>query len=634
MLAAGIAAVLFIAQGSAIVRAGRDARMQPHITSPANYMETVSILELGWQAWLALGVVLATFVILVLGRLPADTVFLGGLGVLLVTGVLDAQQAFVGFSSPGLITVAALYVVVAGLKETGGLQWISRHVLGHPKSESRAQLRLMLPVSLLSAFLNNTPVVALFIPVVVSWCQRIRIHPSRLLIPLSYASIFGGTCTLIGTSTNLVVNDLMQTRYQNDGLQMFEIAKIGVPLAVIGIGFIVLLPRLLPVRKTFYEIVANTKEYTVEMCVTPGSPLVNSTIESAGLRNLRGVFLAELIRKGLVIAAVAPDEVLQAGDQLVFVGNVDSVKSLYEYKGLQPAAAQLFDLDQPRHRRILVETVVSATCPLVGKSIREGEFRERYNAVVVAATRNGERITGRIGDILLRPGDTLLVEANAGFIPRQKESRDFYLVSEVEDSAPKKFERAPLAFLILVGMVVAAATGFLSMLEAALMAAFAMIVSGCCSAASARRSIEWEVLLTIAAALGIGMALEETGTAGSLAGSLLAFTGGNPWVALAMVYFVTSICTEVITNIAAASLVFPIAMNTAENLDVSAMPFVICIMLAASASFATPIGYQTNLMVYGPGGYRFSDYLRIGIPLNIVIGVSAVIMAPMFWPFS
>jgi len=596
-------------------------------------MPFASLLELDWTAWLTLGTVLGSFGLLVASRFPSDMVFLGALAVLLVSGVLNAEEALAGFSSKGLVTVGVLYVVVSGMKETGGLVWMSRRVLGHPTSFRAAQLRLMLPVSALSAFLNNTPVVALYIPMVSEWCRRIRVQPSRLMIPLSYASIFGGICTLIGTSTNLVVNGLVQERYGTDGLHMFEITKIGVPLAVVGILFILLFPRLLPSRKTFEEIVSNPREYTVEMTVKPEGPLTGSTIEAAGLRHLPGVFLAELIRNGHVLTAVSPEEVLRADDRLVFVGNVDSVKTLVGYQGLDPAPDQVFKLDHPRHKRILVESVVSDSCPLVGKTIREGRFRQKYNAVVVAAARNGERIHGRMGDIVLRPGDTLLVEAHAGFIPRQKESRDFYLVSEVEDSSPKKFEKAPVAFLILAAMVVIAALGLTSMLKAALVAAGAMLLTGCATPSSARRSIEWDVLLTIAAALGLGAALEKTGAADALAGSVLSLTGDRPWLALTLVYVLTSFFTEIITNNAAAALVFPVAMHTAEQLGVNAMPFIICIMLAASASFATPIGYQTNLMVYGPGGYRFGDYFRIGLPLNLVIGVCAVTIAPFLWPF-
>jgi di/tricarboxylate transporter len=597
-------------------------------------MDTQSLFELGWQAWVTIALVVSILGVLVSTRLPSDYVFLGGLGILLLSGILDPSEAFAGFSSQGVVTVAVLYAVVAGLKDTGGLSWISRHVLGRPKSYRAAQLRLMLPVCGLSAFLNNTPVVALFIPVVGEWCRRIRLQPSRLLLPLSYAAILGGVCTLIGTSTNLVVNGMFQARYHSAGLNMFEITKIGLPVAVIGVVSIIILSRLLPSRKAFDEIVADPREYTLELQVTPGGSIENKTIEAAGLRQLPGAFLADVIRDSRIITAVAPDEVLRGNDRLVFVGNVDSLKTLYGYQDLHPASDQIFKLDTPRHERCLVEAVVSNTCPLIGKSIREGRFRDRYNAVVVAVARNGERLQGRLGDIVLRPGDTLLVEAHAGFIPRQKDSRDFYLVSEVDDLSPLRFEKAPVAFVILIGMVVAAAFGWLSMLNAALLAAALMLVTGCCSHANARRSIEWDVLLTIAAALGLGLALEKTGAAQALAGSLLSLAGENPWIALALVYMVTGITTEVITNNAAAALIFPIAMNTAEQLGVNVMPFVMCIMVAASASFATPIGYQTNLMVYGPGGYRFGDYLRIGIPLDLVIGCVTVVLAPLIWPFA
>ncbi|HPF35624.1 MAG TPA: SLC13 family permease [Candidatus Krumholzibacteria bacterium] len=596
-------------------------------------METVSILELGWQAWLALGVVVGVFGLLVATRLPSDTVFLGGLAVLFLSGVLSAKEALAGFSSQGMITVGVLYVAVAGLQETGGLLWISSRVLGRPRSPRRAQLRLMAPVAGLSAFLNNTPVVALFIPAVMEWSRRIRVQPSRLLIPLSYASILGGVCTLIGTSTNLVVNGLVQTRYGGEGLGMFEITKLGLPLAAAGLAFILLAPRLLPDRKAFGEVVENPREYTLEMQITGHSPLIGKTIEQGGLRHLPGAYVAELIRGERIISAVGPDTVLQEGDRLVFVGHVDSVRSIYQQQGLRPAQDQLFHLDAPRHERCLVEAVVSSTCPLRGQSIRAGRFRQRYNAVVIAAARGGQRIEGRIGDIVLQPGDTLLVESHAGFISRQRDSRDFYLVSAVEDSTPKRHDRSLWAFGILAAMVIVVAFSWLTMLQAGMAAAGLMLLTGCCSPAQARRSIEWDVLLTIAAALGLGLALETTGAARALAGGLLSLTGDQPWLALAMVYLTTTVFTEVITNNAAAALVFPVAMNTAEGLDVSVMPFVICVMVAASASFATPIGYQTNLMVYGPGGYRFSDYLRIGLPLNVLMGVLAVGLAPLIWNF-
>lgn len=594
--------------------------------------------ELTWHAWLAMGVVVAVLTILASTRWPADFVFLGGLGVLMLSGVLPKADALGGFSNSGMITVAVLYVVVTGLEETGALNWISETMLGRPKRHATALARLMLPVVGLSAFLNNTPVVAMFIPVVTRWARRIGLGASQLLIPLSYAAIFGGICTLIGTSTNLVVNGMVQKRFAGGplagGLGMFEIAKIGLPCALVGMAYLLTVGRrLLPAGTQAGDVFHDPREYTLEMLVREGSPLDGRSIEQAGLRHLQGAYVAELIRGGIVRTAVAPAEILRAGDRLVFVGKISSIQEVLQKRGLDPATDQIFRLDAPRHERCLVEAVVSDTCPLVGRTIREGRFRQRYNAVVLAVSRNGRRIQDRIGDIRLRAGDNLLIESHAGFIPRQRESRDFYLISGVDNSAPLRHQKAWWAVGILAAMVLAAALQWMDMLYAALAAAGAMLALRCCSPDRARKSIEWNVLLVIAAALAIGVALETTGAAGAIAGALLSVTGDSPGLALAGVYLTVAVFTEIITNNAAAALVFPIAMNTAARLGASPMPFIMCIMIGASASFATPIGYQTNMMVYGPGGYRFADYLRVGIPLDVLMAITALTLAPLIWPF-
>ena len=577
---------------------------------------------------------LGVLLILVFTRLSPDVVFMTGLGALLVCGVLDPKAALAGFSAPGMITVGFLYVVVTGLQETGSLAWVSQRVLGFPKGIRAAQLRLLMSVMGLSAFLNNTPVVAMFIPVVTEWSRRIAISSSKLLIPLSYASIFGGICTMIGTSTNLVVDTMMQTRFHNKGLGMFEITKLGLPCALFGVAYVLLAgKRLLPERKPAETVFENPLEYTLELEVSEKSPFIGNSIEKSGLRRLPGAFIAELIRGDQVISAVSPEEILRQGDRLVFVGNIETVRVLYTQQGLRPAPGQLFKLDSPRHQRLLVEAVVSHNCPLVGKTIREGRFRNLYNAVVIAVARNGERLRGKIGDIRLRTGDLLLIECHGGFVPRMRDSRDFYLISGVGNTALRRFERAPLAVAVLLTMVGAATFNILDMLTASLVAAIAMIALRCCSISQARSSIEWNVLIVIAAAIGFGAALDQTRAAEAIAGGLLSLVNDNPWLALGMVYLITTLFTEIITNNAAAALVFPIAMSTTERLGVNPMPFIICIMIGASASFSTPIGYQTNMMVYGPGGYRFGDYLRFGIPLNILIGIVAVSLAPLIWPF-
>ncbi|HSM82901.1 MAG TPA: SLC13 family permease [Nodosilinea sp.] len=594
-------------------------------------------VELGWSAWpawLTVAVTMAAFLLNALTTLPAEAVFLGALAVLVLSGVLDTPTALAGFSNPGMVTVGVLYVVVAGLQQTGGLDIISRSVLGLPKGQTRALLRLMLPVAGMSAFLNNTPLVAMFIPVVSDWCRKLRISPSKLMIPLSYAAIMGGMCTLIGTSTNLVVNGLLIAETDYPGLKLFDLAPVGVPCAIAGIVMLVFAQRwLLPQRKPAITDTDDPREYTVEMVVETSSPLAGKTVEQAGLRHLPGLYLTEIQRQGRLLTAIGPQETLQEQDQLVFVGMVNSIVDLNQIRGLKPATNQVFKLDTPRTERTLVEAVVSNTCPLVGSTIRQGKFRSRYGAVVLAVGRNGERLPGKIGDIRLRAGDALLLETNASFLEERRASRDFYLVSEIPNSDPLRHDRAPIALVILLLMVALATLGWMDMLNASILAALLMVVTGCCSFQQGLRAIDWSVLLVVAAALGLGRALEITGAAGGIAGGLLSFAGNNPWAALAIVYGVTTVLTEVITNNAAAAVVFPIALSLSESLGVSFIPFVVSIMIAASASFSTPIGYQTNLMVYGPGGYKFSDFLRVGIPFNLVFWLLTVLIAPRIYPF-
>jgi len=293
----------------------------------------------------------------------------------------------------------------------------------------------------------------------------------------------------------------------------------------------------------------------------------------------------------------------------------------------------VFKLESPRYRRRLFEAVVSESCPVAGRTIREGGFRSRYNGAVIAVARNAERVRGKVGDIRLQAGDVLLVEAEPGFGRRYRNSRDFLLVSPLEDSTPRRHERAWIAVVILALMVAIATAGMLDLLVAALVAAGLMIITRCCTIGEARRSIDWSVLLVIGASLGIGRALEQTGAASAIAEGAMSIAGGRPWLTLAVVYLVTMLLTEVITNNAAVALMFPFALATAGELEVSFMPFAIAIMMAGSASFATPIGYQTNLMVYGPGGYEFRDFLRIGIPMNALMAITTILLAPLAFPF-
>jgi di/tricarboxylate transporter len=593
---------------------------------------------------IVLGVLAGVLGLLAWTRIAPDAVLVAGLTALLVVphpgpdgwrmGVMSVEAGFKGFSNTGMLTVGVLFVVVAGLRETGGIDFIASRLLGRPAGERGALLRVITPVWLLSAFLNNTPVVAMMIPAVQDWARKLKINPSRLLIPLSYAAILGGTCSLIGTSTNLVVAGLVIAHTDMEPLGMFDITWVGLPTAVACAAFLVVFgPRLLPDRRSSKEALSDPKEYTLELMVPAGSPMAGKTVDQAGLRNLPGSFLIEIERADEVIAPVGPQQVLRERDRLLFAGVVDSIRELANTRGLSLATDQVFKLDSPRFRRRLYEVVVAPSCALTGTTIREARFRNQYNGAVIAVARNGERIRGKIGDIRLQGGDLLLVEADPSFAERAGNSRDFLLVSSLQDSTPRRHSRAPLAVAILVGMVALATLEIYPMLLAALIASGVMVLTRCCTLTEARRSVDWSVLIVIGAALGIGEAMGQTGAAELLADTVLGVVGDHPWLILLAIYTVTSVLTSVISNNAAVALMFAITQATAESMGVSLMPFVITIMMAGSASFATPIGYQTNLMVYGPGGYTFGDFLKIGVPVNIVAGVVTVVLTPMVFPF-
>ena len=589
---------------------------------------------MGWEAWLTLAVVAGCFAMMAFTWVSPDIIMSAGLTLLLVTGVLLPGEALAGFSNQGMLTVAVLYVVVSGLTETGAVGWIVQHILGRPRNVRHAQARLMTPAAILSAFLNNTPVVAVFVPAVKIWARRNSLNLSKLLIPLSYASIVGGTCTLIGTSTNLVVNGLLVEQVGLPGLSMFNLAWIGLPItASVFLFVLVFSGRLLPERKEPLVHGDGMREYATEMMVEKGSPLDGCSIEEAGLRCLPGLYLAEIERNGVILPAVEPRERLEANDRLIFVGAIESVVDLHRIHGLVPATDQVFKLEGDRKDRSFFEAVVSDTCPLIGKSVRAGRFRSRYQAVIIALARNGERLHGKIGDMVLRAGDTLLLEARPDFIDQHGRSRDFLLVSEVGGFHPPNHKGAPVALVITIGMVALAASGLLSILEAALVAAGLMILTGCTSGQVARQAPDWQVLVVIATSFGIGAALQKSGAAGVLANGIIDLAGGNPWGTLVLVFTATALLTAIATNNVAAVLAFPIALSAASNMNVDIMPFAITIMVAASASFATPIGYQTNLMVYNAGGYRFMDFVRIGLPLTVLVGLVTVGLVPLIWGF-
>ncbi|MFM1804570.1 MAG: hypothetical protein RL136_1449 [Planctomycetota bacterium] len=575
-----------------------------------------------------------TLAMLIRGRAGSDIVMAGGITLLVLTGTLTPQEAFAGLASPSILTIALLLVISQGVIDTGLIQWIGPALFGRTRRVLFTQLRLMLPVALVSGFVNNTPLVAMCIPIVQEHARRTRIAPGKLFIPLAFAATLGGVCTLIGTSTNLVVNEMWTSRGL-EGFSLFDLAFVGVPVAIAGIAYIALAGRwLLPESGGASLVGIDPRSYSVEMRAT-GAPVAGNTVEGANLRGLEGLYLAEIQRGDEVIAPVEPTTRILENDRLFFIGDVTSVVSLQRMRGLAAAQEQSAKLGGARHRRFLVEVVVSDSNPLLGRTIRESRFRSVYDAVVIAVSRDGERLTNiKLGSVRLRPGDVLLLETQESFLSAFEHSRDFLLVRRLEGSEPVRHERAPIAALILLCVVlVAALEPFgLGMFEAALGGAALMLLTRCCTGAQARKALNARLLFVIAGSLALGAALTKTGVADLLAERLISITQGSPIATLAAIYFVTFLLTELLSNATSAALVFPIAIAAANAQGIDPRSAAILVMIGASASFVTPIGYQTNLMVQAPGGYRFLDYTRIGLPLAIVTGIVAVTVVALRTP--
>ncbi|MDZ7860381.1 MAG: SLC13 family permease [Candidatus Krumholzibacteriota bacterium] len=571
----------------------------------------------------------AMTVLLVKELLEPDLAVFSTLIMLTAGRVITVSEAFSGFSNHGMLTVAFLFIVASALQRSDILNIIVGRIMKQHGKISTKLIRMMIPVSSVSAFFNNTPVVAMLIPVIKQWARKTGNPVSKFMIPLSYASILGGICTLIGTSTTLVVHGLM---IENglEGFSFFEISKVGIPTALFGLMVIVLIGhRLLPERKPpLIELGGNTREFVVEMKVNENFRNIGKTISEANLRHLKGLYLFQIERGDKIISAAGPEEKILSGDRLFFAGLPSTIIELQRTPGLITVQDPEFDLQNYDSDQLgTFEAVISSNSPLIGKNVRESKFRSRYQAVILGIHRSGERIQKKVGDIVIKTGDTLLILAKNSFAERWYHSRDFYLVSRAESPPSKPRRYSWLSISILAIMIITMASGLLPILLSVCLATLILILTGCISAEDARDSIEWKVLLIIASAFGISKAMINSGVADYIAVHLISVLGvAGPIGLIAGTYFIVSFYTEIITNNASAALVFPVSLAIAQQAALDPRPFFITVAIAASASFATPIGYQTNLMVYGPGGYKFKDFLRVGIPMNIIIGIVTVTM--------
>jgi di/tricarboxylate transporter len=588
---------------------------------------------MGLSAWVTLAVLAVLVAVLFREKVPPAPAVLAATLTLLLAGVIDDDQAFSGFSNEAPIVIGSLLIVARAVDVAGIMQPIVARLFRGARTSTGILARLLYPLAGISAFVNNTTLVAMTIPAVVDISARRQIPASRFLMPVSYAAILGGVVTAIGTSTNLTVSGLL-TEAGMRPLGLFEPTAVGLPLAVVGVAVLVLLaPRVLPDRSAASgSLIDAGRDFTVSMRVVSGGDADGVSVSDAGLRSLTGVFLVEIERVGRSIAPVGPDEQLHGEDLLTFVGRVDDIVDLQRVRGLDSAQArQIGSLAGTVHA--FYEVVVGGGADLVGQTLKQVDFRARYDAAVIAIHRAGHRINAKLGDVPLRVGDTLLMLADPEFRSRWRDRPDFLVIAPLSGISPRQPRRAWLVAVVGLGFVLATGSGLVPILQASVAAAMIVVVTRVLTLRQARDAVDLNIIVMIAAAFGLGAAVSSSGLADVLAHGLVsAMSPLGAIGALAAIMIATILLTELVSHNAAAVLMFPIGMATAATIGADPRPFVIAIMMGASLSFLTPLGYQTNLMVYGLGGYRFSDFSRVGVPLNVVTISLSLILIPIFFP--
>jgi len=595
-------------------------------------MNSFVFLGFGIDAWITIVTVVGLFTTLLLTKLRPDVVFLAAMGVLFVTGVLDAKEACSGFSSTSVVVIGVLFIVVAGLTHTGVLQWIVRNLLGQPTSYGRAVVRLMLPVAGLSSFLSNTTVVAMFVGIVKMWSKKLGIAPSKLLIPLSYAAGMGGVCTLIGTPPNLIINGLYADK-TGTAMNVLATTVPGLFCLAVGVISVIAMRRLLPDRKAPETAFESITEYTVELLVPSDNEYIGKRLDEAGLFRVRGGRLLELHHFDTVLTPVSEDEPLMGGDRLVYTGQIDEILALKTSHGLVNADHHVFSTSEIDRTRQLRTAYVNFGSSLIGKTIGGSSFEKDNNMALVAVARRGKRIDMLPHNVVLQAGDSLLLECS----PHLNVNTDS-LASQLRffdsDQVVNFGARTLLSAVIMIAMVTLSALGAMSLLQCAIIAAAAMVLLNCCSVDQAMKSINWEILMIFAGSVVLGLSIQKTGIAERLAQGILDVCGSSPLGVMAVICLAGTFITEFISNTAAGAMFFPIMYHAAEKLGYDPYPFLIALMISVSSSFATPIGSPTHMLVYGPGGYRFNDFMRIGLPMNIIILVANIFIVSVVYPLT
>lgn len=568
--------------------------------------------------------IVLVFIIVSLYReiLGASFTFMIGVIVLGIFGVLTPREIISGFANDQVAVVIMLLVLGDIFRKTSVIENVFDRLFRSARSYKGFLRRMTLIVSAFSAFLNNTPLVAIMMPYVYSWCKKNNISPSKFLIPLSYAAILGGSVTLIGTSTNLIVNSMVEE--QNvipslHSLQMFDFIWVGIPMVVIGFLYLMLFgDRILPNHEDLIDqFKKQSREYVVEAKVRSNSHLIGKTVKEAGLRDLEGLYLVEILRRSFTISPVTSDIMLDKGDILVFAGETDRILDLISSKSglLLPEVGML----SKKKKAEVVEIVVSQNSALINKAVKNFNFRGSYDAAVLAVHRNGERIEGKIGNVVLRAGDVLLLYTGEDFLSRTTSTQDFYFISKVRDFVKLEWYKIAILFGGTFLAILLSVFHIISLFMGLIIIILASLVMKITNPKELPKSIDYNLAMIIVLSLALGTAMIKSGAAVLVANAIITvFMPMGKIGILFGLYLITTLLAAYITNKAAVGLVFPIAITMAQNLDINAVPFVLTVAYGAAANFMTPIGYQTNLMVYGPGGYSFKDFFKIGFPLTII----------------
>lgn len=587
-----------------------------------------------WDMIAVFAVLLGAVALFVSEKLPVDMVALLVLATLLLTGLVSPEEGISGFANPATVTVAAMFVLTAGLQKTGATAAVGRLLVRLARTPTIALLAVMAVAALASAFVNNTAAVAVFIPLVLAVAARRKTPPSRLLIPLSYAAQFGGVCTLIGTSTNLLVSSISE-RAGYGAFSMFEFGRLGVVLTITGMLYFLLFSRwLLPDRvAASLPEVYHLGEYITELRVGEGSKYVGRSIRDSKLGEEHDVTVLRLLHGERKIWAPL-DQPLGVGDVLLVRGRIPELMALKGTAGLElDPEFQLGQETLESDELKLVQALVAPRSRLIGRTLKELDFRSRYRALVLAILRRGHHLDQKLNAVRLQLGDALLLQARPQELERLRADESFIVLEEVEGAAPRR-HRAPLAIGILAAVVGIAAFGLLPILVTAIAGVAALVLTRCLTLDEAYAAIDWKVIFLLAGVLPLGIAMERSGAARLISDGALGWAGElGPVALLAVIYLLTAVLTELMSNNATAVLLAPIAISTAEQQGIDPRPLLMAVTFAASTSFSTPVGYQTNAMVYNPGGYRYADFLRAGVPLNVVFWILSTLLIPRIWSF-